>query len=156
MHDELGTYAAYGDVANVYARKDGWWEVSIHDDFSSLLVNPPRDTVTDLDYMPVTDYRKTHALELVAMAVNIGLAPVDVEDDSEDVPEVGYLVCDSCSVVLANDDDSHISDEDISTVTATVEAMGWVTYGGEFDGGYFRCYVCGYDEIGGNVWHGDC
>lgn len=150
MNDELGIYAAYGDIANVYAREDGWFEVSVNGDFSSLLINPPRDAVTDWDYMPITDYREKHALDMVAKAIEVGLPWEKVED----ADKVEYLACDACSAVLANGDDSHIEDDDISTVTATVEAMGWVTQGDEFRGGYFRCYVCGYDEISGHVWYG--
>lgn len=78
-----------------------------------------------------------------------------IEDVFASQPEVTYLTCTACSVVLATGDDSHISDEDIFTVTATIEAMGPVTQGNALSGEYFRCAVCGYDDIVGHVWYGD-
>lgn len=62
---------------------------------------------------------------------------------------IAYHVCDSCSVVLANADDSGIDPDSFDTVTATIEAMGLVAHAGTHDHwGYWACDVCGWDQIG--------
>lgn len=60
-------------------------------------------------------------------------------------------VCRSCAVVVANDDTSHIlSPDDLHVIEATLEAVGWVAVGDPVDG-YIRCYLCGWDCMGGYV-----
>ncbi|WP_139000205.1 hypothetical protein [Rhodococcus zopfii] len=62
---------------------------------------------------------------------------------------ISYHVCDSCSVVLANADDSGIDPDDFDTVIATIETMGLVAHAGSYDhGGYWSCDVCDWDQIG--------
>ena len=54
-----------------------------------------------------------------------------------------FAVCQSCSVVLANADDSHIAPEDLAEVTATIEEMGLVAHvETEHNDGYWNCDVC--------------
>lgn len=60
-----------------------------------------------------------------------------------------FDVCRSCAVVVANDDTSHIFDpDDLHVIEATMEAVGMVAVGAPVDG-YIRCYLCGWDHMGG-------
>lgn len=70
-----------------------------------------------------------------------------------------YSVCDSCAVVLENGDDSHISPDNLDTVTTNIDNMGLVVNIGTYENsGYWDCAVCeetvigdGY-EYGINTW----
>lgn len=58
------------------------------------------------------------------------------------------FVCENCAVVVANGDDSHIDPGDLDVIHATMEAVGRVAVGPHKDG-YIRCYLCGWDCMGG-------
>ncbi len=71
-----------------------------------------------------------------------------------------YKVCDTCTVGLANDDWSFLdyrdaSEDERNSVFVTVEHIGNVTMGAELDMGYFMCFICNMDSIGGHYWHGE-
>jgi hypothetical protein len=75
-----------------------------------------------------------------------------------------FTVCTQCSTGIVNDDwtflDMDADNEEewldlYASHTASVESMGIVAMGRKLGGigeGYFRCYVCGSDEIGGYIW----
>ena len=58
------------------------------------------------------------------------------------------FVCESCEVVVASDDTSHIDPGDLDVIEATLEAVGMVAVGAPVDG-YIRCYLCGWDHMNG-------
>ena len=66
-------------------------------------------------------------------------------------------VCDDCAPGLANDDWTHVTDDDeYASIMAAVEALGFAAYHGPAPdempwAGYFRCPVCGYDHVGPGV-----
>lgn len=64
-----------------------------------------------------------------------------------------FLLCDSCTVVAANCDDSHIWDADErDRVAASLEAAGMIAYTGEQWQGYGRCFGCGCDAVDPNIF----
>ena len=75
-----------------------------------------------------------------------------------------FAVCDRCSTSMTNDDwtwlDGYYEEEyetkeyneAMAGMMASVEIMGDVMLVGRESNGYFRCFVCGDDEIGENYW----
>ncbi|KAF0959798.1 hypothetical protein [Rhodococcus sp. T7] len=59
-----------------------------------------------------------------------------------------YAICDTCAVVLVNDDYSGIDSEDLANVEAFASAH-LVTHTGEYDpAGYWTCEACESVQIG--------
>ena len=68
--------------------------------------------------------------------------------------DITYHVCDSCAVVLANADTSHIEDQD---TIERLDSWGMVFPSGAYDnGGYWECDGCLETVIGtGHVYEND-
>lgn len=60
-------------------------------------------------------------------------------------------VCSECAAGIANDDWSHMADEAMASIEATLELWGWLSLlNSNVDtDGYFRCPCCGDDAIDG-------
>jgi hypothetical protein len=73
-----------------------------------------------------------------------------------------FRACASCCVVIVNGDTTHLENaddggpgDDETTILASIEAVGPLTHVGIDVDGYFRCFFCGADEIGADLFEGE-
>ena len=60
-----------------------------------------------------------------------------------------HRLCPSCSVAAANADSSHLSGDDLVTVTHWLESVGLIVHVGQAEEpGYWDCAACGWTQIG--------
>lgn len=66
--------------------------------------------------------------------------------------------CDECAVGIVNDDWTHLdyhhdkeaADMAYTSITATMELLGWLTHNGDAnEPGYFNCELCSEIQCGG-------
>lgn len=61
-----------------------------------------------------------------------------------------FAVCQSCAVVLSNDDMSHLDEHIAKHITAVVESIGLVEHVAvEYPAGYWECDICSDILCGG-------
>ena len=84
-------------------------------------------------------------------------APGTQDTDRKVFIMIEYIACQSCTVVLANADDSHIDNEDTrATIAANMEQAGWLAMGEDVHMNLDTCEFCGQKWLGtGTVWYAE-